>query len=274
MDNALEACCDDFDRAISRLKLLSAHNALLLLRACLSAPKIMPILLCSPSSDHTQLLQFDLSLCRGLFVITNTDRIDIHWIQASIPVRAGELGVRHVAMLAYSTFMAFAASTRDLKSQLLLNCHPAPDPHVDSVIMLWTASHNIPLLDNTSAIKQHAWDAPVIVADKASLWSSLTNSHNRARLLAVSSSHSGYWLYALPMASCGTRLDNEAIRVAVWLCLGVNLCEPHMCPYGTLVDTKGSHGLSCKRSAGTSIHHHQLNDMIRQVLTLWTPGDG
>ena len=61
MDTALEARCDDLDRAIYRLKLLSAHDSLLL-RACFSAPKIMHILHYSPCSDHTLLLQFDLSL--------------------------------------------------------------------------------------------------------------------------------------------------------------------------------------------------------------------
>ena len=69
------------------------------------------------------------------------------------------------------------------------------------------------------------------------------------------------------MASCGTRLNNEAIRVAVGLRLGVNLCEPHMCPCGIWVDAKGSRGLSCKHSAGRSICHHQLNDLIWQALT-------
>ena len=94
------------------------------------------------------------------------------------------------------------ASTRDLQCQLQLNCHPAPDPHVDSPIMLWTSPHNIHWLDNTSAIIQHAWVAPVIAADKPSLWSSFTDSHNRVRLLAVSSPHSGDWMHALPAASC------------------------------------------------------------------------
>ena len=31
----------------------------------------------------------------------------------------------------------------------------------------------------------------------------------------------------------------------------------YICPSSTLVDVKGSHGLSCKRSAGRSIRHHQ-----------------
>ena len=165
MDNALEARCDNLDRAISRLKQLSTHDALLLLRACFSAPKIMQIFRSSSRLDHTRLLQFDLSLRRGLSVISNTDLTDIQWAQASLLVRAGGVGVRRVATLASSAFLTAAASTRDLQSQLLLNCHPAPDHHVDSATMLWTTSHNIPLSDNTSAIKQHAWDAPAIAAN-------------------------------------------------------------------------------------------------------------
>ena len=40
-----------------------------------------------------------------------------------------------------------------------------------------------------------------------------------------------------------------------------------MCPCGTLVDAKESHDLSCKHSAGRSIRHHQLNDLIWRALT-------
>ena len=112
MDSALDSRCDDLDRAISRLKLLSAHDALLF-RAWFSASK-MHILRYSPCSDHTTVLQFDLSLHRGLSIITNTDLTDIQWNQASLPVRAGVSGVRRVATLASSVFLASVASTRDL----------------------------------------------------------------------------------------------------------------------------------------------------------------
>ena len=38
--------------------------------------------------------------------------------------------------------------------------------------------------------------------------------------------HSGAWLQAWPITACCLRLDDEAIRVAVGLRLGVSLCTP------------------------------------------------
>ena len=54
----------------------------------------------------------------------------------------------------------------------------------------------------------------------------------RASFLAASSKHSGDWLYALPVTSCGMRLDDEAVRVAIGLRLGLELCVPHQCHCG------------------------------------------
>ena len=93
-----------------------------------------------------------------------------------------------------------------------------------------------------------------------------TDQYNRARLLASRASHSGDWLHAWPITACGLRMDNEAVRVAVGLRLGANLCSPHSCPCGAFVDARGSHGLSCRRSAGRQTRHAQLNDAIHRAL--------
>ena len=42
------------------------------------------------------------------------------------------------------------------------------------------------------------------------------NEEQKARFLAVSAPHSGDWLLALPLASCGLRLDNEAAKHSEW----------------------------------------------------------
>ena len=62
------------------------------------------------------------------------------------------------------------------------------------------------------------------------------------------------------------RLGDEAIRVAVGLRLWLKISEPHSCPCGVNVDAQGLHGLACKRSAGRSTRHQQLNDLIWRAL--------
>ena len=94
-----------------------------------------------------------------------------------------------------------------------------------------------------------------------------TNDYDKARLLAASAKHSADWLNALPITSCGLRLDDEAVRVVVSLRLGLDICQPYTCFCGAAVDVKGSHALSCKRNNGRIIRHNSLNDIILRSLT-------
>jgi len=80
--------------------------------------------------------------------------------------------------------------------------------------------------------------------------------------LAASSQHSGNWLFALPIASCGLKLDDEAVRVAIGLRLGMDLCQPHQCQCGSLVDVRGLHSFVCNRAPGRTARHHALSDLI------------
>ena len=98
--------------------------------------------------------------------------------------------------------------------------------------------------------------------DKVLAGYSMNSAHHRASFLVASSQHSGDWLFALPIASCGLRLDDEAVRVAVGLRLGLDLCTPHQCHCGSLVDARGLHSFVCRRAPGRSARHHALNDLI------------
>ena len=46
----------------------------------------------------------------------------------------------------------------------------------------------------------------------------------------------------------------------------MNVCEPHPCPCGAMVTSRGIHGLSCKRSSGRSTRYQQINDAIWRAL--------
>ena len=94
-----------------------------------------------------------------------------------------------------------------------------------------------------------------------------TDSHTRARLLAVKCKEMGTWLSALPVASLGLRMDNEAVHIAVGLRLGLPLCRPYQCVQcGSQVDKLGTHVLSCRYSKGRHPHHAGVNNVIKRSL--------
>jgi len=64
---------------------------------------------------------------------------------------------------------------------------------------------------NVLPTKQPFWDRPRVLKDKALMEASLNPTHHQASFLAASSPHTGDWLLALLIASCGLRLDDEAV---------------------------------------------------------------
>ena len=85
----------------------------------------------------------------------------------------------------------------------------------------------------------------------------------------MESRESGAWLNALPVASLGLRFDNEVVRVAVGLRLGLPLCRPHQCTHCEAeVNDRGTHGLSCHFSncKGRHSRHGAVNDVVKRSL--------
>ena len=93
-----------------------------------------------------------------------------------------------------------------------------------------------------------------------------TSQIDKVRILASKAAHTGDWLNAPFITSIGLRMSNETIRVAVGVRLGAKLCDPHQRNCVALVDAKGLHGLSCRRSTGRHARHSLLNDTIRRAL--------
>jgi len=266
MDHALSVRCSDLARAIDRLKLLSSHDALVILKSALSTPKLLYTLRSSPCSDHPELERFDALLRSGLSGIINISISDVNWIQASLPVSDGGLGIRSAALLAPSAFLASAAGTRNLQSNILLLTTVEEDPWISHTRQIWTARYSATEPSADEAHLQRSWDRASIEHATAILLQHATSDRDRARLLAVATPHSGDWLHALPIASCGLRLDDESIRVAIGLRLGTPICAAHSCNCGAWVDNMGTHGLSCRLGTGRLARHQQINDLVWRAL--------
>ena len=95
--------------------------------------------------------------------------------------------------------------------------------------------------------------------------SDLSSARQLASFRAAEAPHSGDWLTTLPISSCGLRLEDDAVRVAVALRLGFDVCLPHSCRCGDPVDCFGSHAFVCKHSSGKGSRHAAINDIISRA---------
>jgi len=266
MDDALGQRCEELARTLSRLDLITAHDALLMLKASAGFQKLVHILRSSPCFDHPALREFDDLLRAGISKITNNDLDDFAWLQATLPVSDGGLGIRSVCSLAPSAFLASAAATLELQTAILPEGFSSSDSAVDMNLSVWKDRTDQSPLEGSRAYSQTQWDRSSVEKSLAVIRDHYTDPYHTARILAVQSPHSGDWLHAWPITACGLRLDNEAIRIAVGLRLGSRLCEPHTCPCGTCVDARGNHGLACRRSMGRHSRHSALNDIVHRGL--------
>jgi hypothetical protein len=267
MDSAMEARLKNLETAISRLQLLEAHDALLILKNSLSAPKLLYNLRTAPFTDHPGLISYDHLLRVALSRVTNVAIDDFQWTQATLPVRDGGLGLRSVALLAPSAFLASAAATLGLQNSLLPGSFATlEDIHRTSTLAAWQLRHTDEPPTGSGEGKQANWDLPSIIKCKSVLHNHYSGKEDKARLLACQHAHSGDWLHAYPISTCGLRLSNDDIRVAVGLRLGSNLCAPHTCVCNNAVTARGTHGLSCRHSKGRLPRHTLLNDVIHRAL--------
>ena len=252
-----------------RLKLLAAHDALLLLRYSFSIPRVLYILHTAPCFLSSQLEAYD-SIIRD--IVTNILNVsftsDMGWKQATLPVRTGGLGVQRAVELAPSAYLASAAGCSELISQILPP-HMAhiPDPSIPAALALWSEGHSQPPPNSPDSFRQRVWDSIKVDQTYRMLFESAPNQQARARLLAVAKPESGALLNAFPITALGLHMDEDVIPIAVGLHLGLPLCNCHQCSgCGSEVGELGTHGLSCRFSKGYHSRHAALNDVIKRAL--------
>jgi len=137
LDEAWASRCTELSRAADRLKLLYAQDALALLCASFSAPRVQHLTSYSPSMDNPALADFDKLLRCAISHLTNCDLTDDQWLQASLAIKMCGLRVRQVSSLALPAYLASAASTASLQNTILEEVTSSEDEMFATYLSKW-----------------------------------------------------------------------------------------------------------------------------------------
>jgi len=271
VDTVLNSKLTAFQLLASRLMKLNAQDALFLLRNCFTLPKLLYTLRCTPCYKSDVLTEYDTVVRHTLKTVLNVDLTAAVWNQATLPVSSGGLGVRLATDLALPAFLSSINGASDLIMQLLPSrLHVTAgisDPICVEASLEWQTRCSSAIPDAGRAAIQKAWDKPLVSRKLEGVMSAAQTQVGRARLIAAAAPHSGDFLHAVPCSAVGTRLDDTSLRIAISLRLGATMCAPHTCICGEEVDSSGTHGLACRKSAGRHMRHNAVNDLIKRALT-------
>ena len=187
-------------------------------------------------------------------------------MQATLPVKHGGLGIRKATDIALPAYFSSLAASVDLANRILGMENLRVDTSMDlEAKSQWEAkSRNTEM--PAEATSQQAWDREITNQTYLNLVEGSESVMDLARLKAATGNCSGAWLEAIPIPCLGTRLEDEAVRIAVSLRLGCQICVPHTCLCSSAVDSNGLHGLDCQRSSGRWARHAELNTIVHRSL--------
>ena len=135
----------------------------------------------------------------------NREYIHVYmYIQSTLPVCHGGLGIQSAVQLAPSAFLASAAASSGLAHLILpANMQPPQLSYVDEALASWSQGCQEQPPTDAAAHHQKTWDSLRVSSIADTLFTDSSDPMHRARFLAASCKESGAWLNALPVTSLG-----------------------------------------------------------------------
>ena len=184
-----------------------------LLRNSISVPKLLYTLRTSNCSENPLLVTFDTLQRKCLTDVINIDLSEDQWTQATLPIRDGGLGIRSVAMLAPSAFLASATSTLQIQNDILpARFNGVPDNALDMTTNSWRklSGNDIPKIE--LRVKQKEWDRAVTKKNSTGLLERANGPLDKARVRAATAPHAGNWLLPPSITAVALRMTSEQLE--------------------------------------------------------------
>ena len=245
--------------------LQDSHVEFMLLRSCLGLPKFNFCLrTCKPEDAAPSYESFDGLLRDALNALLGSQVDDTQWLQASLPVSMGGLGLRNAsphAAGAYSTSLAHAASTIDSYFPAITRLHPGEALRLLNAEVSSSSAFTFDdLKDKPQIHVTHAIDLRIQEKTRALA----VSQRDKARLGCVTMDHAGDWLNALPSFAFNLHMPGAEFRAAVKYRLGIPLFQDAgNCPACSAPsDVYGDHAIACGYQGERNSRHNILRDEI------------
>ena len=240
-----------------------------LLRSCLSLCKLNHLLRTTPPAvAQIQLERFDSGQRQCLQMILGSSISDQSWIQATLPMRMGGLGLREATRTAPAAFLGSCRSTRSLAFHLISRDPQGLSLPDSTLVGEDAAIREFNSLFESSVEENYSQHDLQNVLDNALTNHIMANSslRDQARLNTVRTPHAGSWLRAIPNPKLGLSMTKQECVTACKVWLGLPLfpppCRGIRCICGKVLDEFGDHLLGCGRRALRTKRHNALRDII------------
>jgi len=242
-----------------------------LLRSCAGFPKIAFSLRTCPPDYHEEALKiFDEITHDSLASIAGTDLDKFSWLQATLPLSLGGIGISSAVSKARPAFLGSVAQSTKLLRQILKDPDAKPRAHFSSCLVEF--NETLDDIENDMTLDMLMKDVNPqktlsIEVDKIAQKNllAMVPDSAKARILSSASKHAGAWLTVAPNKFLYLNMHPIDFSICLRYRLGVSVHqEGEMCPVCNeeTLDANGNHGVNCKKSGDMISRHNAIRDYL------------
>ena len=245
------------------------HTEFVILRSCVSLPKVMHALRSCDTTDHTDILQrFDNIIRVAASRIMGPPLTDSQWHQAKLPVGMGGLGLMAAEDHSAAAFVTSYLSTHPMVSSILdLPEEEPPCINPSTLDALSARMGEQATVESLAGATQHSVSLTINLHNLHLLSDYFTREgtvRDVARLASLGLRHAGDWLSLVPCPALGLHLHPLEFTTALKYRLGAAIYtrEGPCVACGRHSDLLGDHALCCGGQGERIARHNSLREEL------------